>query len=152
MDNQRVMEWISGLVPEAIPEENTPFPSFVVPVESFRKLAAALRMEPSMAFDYLFNLSGVDWGVELGVVYHLTSTVHLHTVQIKVKLPDREHPAVDTVSDLWRAADFYEREAYDMFGIRFTGHTDMRRIFLEEEWEGYPMRKDYRDNVNIIEL
>jgi NADH-quinone oxidoreductase subunit C len=152
MDNQRLMEWISGLVPEAIPEENTPFPSCVVPAESLRKLAAGLKTEPSLAFDYLFNLSGVDWGVELGVVYHLTSTVHRHTVQIKVKLSDREHPAVDTVSDLWLAADFYEREAYDMFGIRFTGHTDMRRIFLDEEWVGYPMRKDYRDNVNIIEL
>ena len=71
---------------------------------------------------------------------------------LKVKISDRENPAVDTVSDIWKTAEFHEREVYDLFGIKFNNHPDLRRILLEEDWEGYPLRKDYKDEVNIVEL
>ena len=86
------------------------------------------------------------------VVYHLESTVHGHKMVLKVKISDRENPAVDTVSDIWKTAEFHEREVYDLFGIKFNNHPDLRRILLEEDWEGYPLRKDYKDEVNIVEL
>ena len=91
-------------------------------------------------------------GKELVVVYHLSSIKHGHEIVLKVKTDDRENPAVDTISDLYKSADFHEREVYDMFGIRFNNHPDMRRIFLDENWKGFPCRKDYVDEINIIEL
>ena len=152
MDTDKLKEKILTLVPEAQKEENPQFLTFVVPPEKIKSLATSLKEEKDLDFDYLFCQSGVDWGTELGVVYHLTSTQYGHNVELKVKIDNRENPEIDTVSDLWRTADFLEREIWDLFGIRFKGHTDMRRIFLEEDWVGYPMRKDYTDEVNIVEL
>jgi NADH:ubiquinone oxidoreductase subunit C len=72
-------------------------------------------------------------------------------VVLKVKTPNRENPVLDTVSDIWKTADFLEREVYDLLGINFKNHPDMRRIFLEENFPGHPLRKDFVDEVNIIE-
>ncbi len=152
MDNEKLQEKIVTLVPEAVQEENPQFLTLTVPPEKLKVFMSHMVEEKELDFDYLFCLSGVDWGEELGVVYHLTSTRHNHSVEIKVKTENRENPEFDTVSDLWKSADFFEREVWDLFGIRFKGHPDMRRIFLEESWVGYPMRKDYTDDVNIIEL
>jgi len=152
MDNDKLKEKILNLVPDAQQEENPQFLTLVIPVEKLKELARALKDDGELDFDYLFCLSGVDWGADLGVVYHLASTNLGHSIEIKVKTDNREDPEIDTVSDLWRTADFFEREVWDLFGIRFNGHTDMRRIFLEEDWVGYPMRKDYTDEVNIVEL
>jgi NADH:ubiquinone oxidoreductase subunit C len=88
----------------------------------------------------------------LEVVYHLESTTHKHQLELKVRTDDRVNGAVDTVSDIWRTAEFHEREAFDLVGIRFNNHPDLRRIFLEEGWLGHPLRKDYVDEVNIVEL
>ena len=82
----------------------------------------------------------------------LHSTKHGHSVELKVKTENRENPAFDTVSDIWQAANFYEREVFDLFGIRFNNHPDLRRIVLDENWQGYPFRKDYVDEVNIVDL
>lgn len=152
MEPEQLKQKILSLEPEAQQEANQQFPTFLIPSGKFKALAAQLKEEKDLDFDYLFCLSGVDWGAELGVVYHLTSTALDHSVELKVKTADREKPEVDTVADLWKTAEFFEREVWDLFGIRFTGHPDMRRIFLEEEWVGFPMRKDYTDEVNIVEL
>jgi len=152
MDIDKLKEKIVTLVPEAQQDENVQFLTLVIPPDKLKVLMSRLIEEKDLDFDYLFCLSGIDWGAELGVVYHLTSTRHNHSVEIKVKTENRENPEFDTVSDLWKTADFLEREVWDLFGIRFKGHTDMRRIFLEEDWVGYPMRKDYTDDVNIVEL
>ncbi|MFM9056718.1 MAG: NADH-quinone oxidoreductase subunit C, partial [Bacteroidota bacterium] len=93
----------------------------------------------------------VDWKTHLSVVYHLSSTEHRHTLVLKVKL-DRNEPIIASVSDLWRTAEFHEREAYDLMGILFTGHPDLRRLFLTPEYVGYPLRKDFEDPVNMIKL
>ena len=88
----------------------------------------------------------------LEVVYHLSSYTHKHRLTLKVRLPrwqgdvTGELPEIPSVSGVWAIADWHEREAYDMFGIRFAGHPDMRRILMYEEFEGYPLRKDYQVN------
>jgi len=99
-----------------------------------------------VGFEYLNCLSGVDWieQGELEVVYHLSSLRHKHKAQVKVRLP-RENPVVRSVVSLWKTANWHEREAYDLLGIRFEGHPDHRRILLSEDWVGHPLRKDYED-------
>jgi NADH:ubiquinone oxidoreductase subunit C len=86
------------------------------------------------------------------MVYHLESTDKRHIVVVKAKLEDRVKPELPTVCDIWRTAEMHEREAYDLMGIRFTNHPDLRRLFLTEEWVGYPLRKDYDDPINMIKL
>ena len=85
------------------------------------------------------------------VIYHLRSSPHHHSIVLKAQIEDRENPKVDTVSDIWRTAEFHERETYDFFGIVFKDHPDLRRIFLEDDWVGFPLRKDYVDEINIID-
>ena len=152
MDNETLKARILGIVPEAQPEENKQYLTLVVPAGNLHSLAEKLKNNPELSFDFLFCLSGVDYGKQLAVVYHLNSTTHKHAVVLKVKTGDRANPAFDTVCDIWRTAEFHERETYDMFGIRFNNHPDLRRIFLDEEWKGYPLRKDYVDEVNIVEF
>jgi NADH-quinone oxidoreductase subunit C len=106
-----------------------------------RSLCRRLR---ELGFEYLNCLSGVDWNTHLEVVYDLSSLCETSKVHLRVTV-DREAPVVPTVSDLWRAADWHERECYDLFGVRFDGHPDHRRILLPEDWTGYPLRKDYTD-------
>ena len=152
MDIEKLKERILSLVPEAQVEENKQFLTCFIPVSQFHIALENLKNSADTAFDYLFCLTAADMGKDLIVVYHLNSTQHQHELVLKIKLSDRENPAVDSVCDLYRSAEFYEREVYDMFGIRFNNHPDMRRIFLDENWQGYPLRKDYTDEINIIEL
>lgn len=141
-----------NLVPEAQLEENKQFLTLVIPAEKFHVLAINLKNSEDTAMDYLFCLTGVDMIKHLMVVYHMSSTKYGHSIELKVITEDRENPAFDTVSDIWQAAEFYEREVFDLFGIRFNNHPDLRRIFLDENWKGYPFRKDYADEVNIVDL
>ena len=141
-----------SLVPEAVQEENKQFLTFFIPAERLHQTAVRLKEDADTAFDYLFCQSGTDMVKHLMVVYHMKSVTHGHELVLKVKTEDRETPAFDTVCDIWRTAEFHEREIYDMLGIRFNNHPDMRRIFLDESWVGYPLRKDYTDEVNIVEI
>ncbi|MEI6434036.1 MAG: NADH-quinone oxidoreductase subunit C [Bacteroidota bacterium] len=152
MDQTALKERIMGLVPDAEFLENKQFLTFVIPAEKMHDLAVKLKYETDLAFDFLFCLSGVDMVKFLEVVYHLESTANKHQLELKVRTTDRENGAVDTVCDVWRTAEFHEREIYDLLGIRFNNHPDLRRLFLEEDWKGYPLRKDYVDEVNIVEL
>jgi NADH/F420H2 dehydrogenase subunit C len=152
MDNSALKERILGLVPEAEYLENKQILTFVIPAEKMHDLAARLKSEADLAFDFLYNLMAVDMVKYLEVVYFLESTTHHHMVQLKVRTEDRTNGAVDTVCDIWRTAEFHEREAWDLMGIRFNQHPDLRRIFLEEDWKGHPLRKDYTDEVNIVEF
>ncbi len=152
MDNATLKERILGLVPGAEFQENKQFLTFVIPPEQMHDLAVTLKNDPDLAFDYLFCLSGVDHVKYLEVVYHMESTVHKHQLVLKVRTADRENGAVDTVCDLWHTAELHEREVYDLLGVKFNHHPDLRRFFLEEGWKGHPLRKDYVDEVNIVEL
>ncbi len=153
MTNDELKTRISGLAEKAeFIEEGSEFLNVVLPAESLHTVAESLKNSEDTKFDYLFCLSGVDWVTHLMVIYHLTSTVFNHIVVLKVKLPDRVNPEVETVSDIWKTAEFHESEVYDLFGIKFKNHPDLRRIFLDDDWTGYPLRKDYVDEVNIVEF
>lgn len=152
MDKEALKARISGMVPAAEFQENKQFVTFIIPAEQMHDLAGKLKSDPELAFDYLFCLSGVDWPKYLEVVYHLESTLHKHQLVLKVRTADRENAALDTVCDIWRTAELHEREVYDLLGVRFNNHPDLRRFFLEEGWVGHPLRKDYKDEVNIVEL
>ncbi len=119
-------------------------PAFVVvaPAE-IKAIARFLRDDPSLAFDSLMCLSGVDYKERFAVAYHLFSLEHRHAIGLKAMLP-RENPSLPTVDDVWPAANFQEREAFDLYGIVFEGSKDLRRILLPEDWEGHPLRKDYK--------
>ena len=148
-----IQEKIAAFLPEAVFEEGQ-YPTFTVPAEKLPVLARYLRDEDELQFDNLAALVGVDWGETLGVVYYLNSVKYNHWVILKVVAADRKDPLLYSVSDIWENANFEEREVYDFYGIRFIGHPDMRRIFLREDWVGYPMRKDYdtsRENNPIPE-
>ncbi len=103
-----------------------------------------LRDRPEFLFDYLMCLSSMDYGDSYGVVYHLYSTVNKHTLVVKVKL-EKENPTLPTVEKVWRSADWHEREAWDMMGINFEGHHNLIRILCPYDWEGFPLRKDYKE-------
>jgi NADH-quinone oxidoreductase subunit C len=103
-----------------------------------------LRDEPAMQFDYLMCLSGMDYNDgRLGVVYHLNSIVHKHKIVLKAACT-KEGPHVQSVSSVWGTANWHEREAFDLFGIVFDEHPDLRRLLLPDDWEGHPLRKDYK--------
>lgn len=112
--------------------------------ESLASVCTFLKNDPACAFDFMRLISGVDWGDRLGVVYHLYSYTHNHTITIHVDVP-KESPSVASVSGLWPTADWMEREAYDMMGIVFEGHGYLKRILLPLDWEGFPLRKDYKE-------
>ena len=113
---------------------------------SIAKVGRKMKDDPAMAFDYLECLSGVDLPKEqqIQVVYHLYSYTKKHRLVLKVSLA-REEPVVPTVSGVWSAANWQERECYDLFGVLFDRHPDLRRVLMPEDWEGHPMRKDWKE-------
>jgi len=119
-------------------------PFLVVATSSIADIGLWLRDQRDLAFDTLHCLSGVDYPKEekMEVVYHLFSPKHRHWIVLKVETP-REGAKVPTVERVWRTANWHEREAYDLFGFVFEGHSDPRRILLPDDWEGHPLRKDW---------
>jgi NADH-quinone oxidoreductase subunit C len=118
----------------------------------FLKSVRILRNDTALQFDYLFCLTCVDWKTHLSMVYHFTSTGHHQPLVVKVKL-DRVKPEIETVSHIWRTAEFHEREVFELFGVIFLNHPDLRLLILPDGWEGRnPMRKDFEDPVNMIKL
>jgi NADH-quinone oxidoreductase subunit C len=110
--------------------------------EVLHEVCRFLRDEPRLGFDYLRLLSAVDWTEHFSTVYHLYSLTQDHEVILRTDL-DRADPRVASVADLWPTADWHEREAYDLMGIQFEGHPALTRIFMPDDWEGFPLRKDY---------
>jgi len=152
MDTEQLKEKIRSLNPEVSVAEGKQFIEVTVPSEQLVSFARQLKEDKDTRFDYLINLTGVDWTDRFSVVYHLTSSQFGHTLVIKVNITDRDYPSIDTVSNLWRTAEYHEREVFDLFGIKFNNHPDMRRLFLDDDWVGYPLRKDYSDDLNMLEL
>jgi NADH-quinone oxidoreductase subunit C len=114
----------------------------VVKAEALPAVARWLKGDPEMQFDLLSSVSGADDGRNLWSVYHLYSVSRNQRAVIKVQL-DRSAPSVPSLVPVWKAADWHEREAYDMYGIVYADHPDLRRILLPEDWPGHPLRKDY---------
>jgi NADH-quinone oxidoreductase subunit C len=131
-------------------EEESEFLNVIVPQEEIHSICSQLKAQADLKFDYLFCVTGMDWGKELGVIYHLESTAFRHNIVVKVKTEDRENPSWDSVSDIWYTAEYHEMEVYDFFGIKFNNHPNLKRLFLPPEWQGFPLRKDYVDEENMI--
>ena len=153
MSNEELKQFILNIVPKAEFTEGSNMLYVSIPKENLKKLVKGLKDSAETSFDYLYNITGVDWADHMTVVYHLESTKYHHCVVLKAQISDREEPVIETISDLYLGANFHEREVYDFFGITFKNHPDMRRIFLDEIAPdiGHPLRKDYKDDINIIE-
>ena len=151
MTTEALISVLAEVAPDAVVDTAGEWPNFQVSAEAWPDLARLIRHREDLRFDYLFCLTCVDWKTHLTMVYHLSSTTYRHTMVVKVKL-DRETPVIQTVSDIWRTAEFNEREVCEMFGVDFTGHPDLRKLILPDDWTGYPLRKDYDDPVNMIKL
>jgi len=116
----------------------------VVRGEKLVEICQFLKSTAGLELDTCQDITAIDWPARkvIEVVYHLFSLKHRHGLVLKVET-DRERPAVVTVEGVWKAANWLEREIYDLFGVSFTGHSDLRRILMPEEWQGHPQRKDY---------
>ena len=127
-----------------------PQPILIVPAEKIAMICQFLHEDDRLYFDHLACITAIDGGEKaatMEVIYNFTSIPYGHDLMIKIifprNLPEQPLPAVPTVSHIWRTADWHEREAFDLVGIHFEGHPDLRRILLPEDWEGHPLRKDY---------
>ena len=149
---------IAELLPAATFEEGGEWLNIIVDSKDWLSLAQRLRNDDQLNFDFLFCLTCIDWSktpvekTHLTMVYHLTSTTFRHNIVVKANL-DINKPEIETVSYIWKTADFHEREVYEMFGVNFLNHPDLRLLILPDGWEGKnPMRKDFEDPVNMIKL
>lgn len=123
-----------------------------IPHEDFFRVAQALHDNPETPVDYLRDVVGMDWETSLGALYYMESTRTYERIVLKVCCPDRENAWLPSVCALWPTAQIKEREVYDFFGIRFLNHPDMRRLFLREDWNGFPLRKDYDMDSNPLNM
>jgi NADH-quinone oxidoreductase subunit C len=138
---ERLKQVFGDAIIELVAEEHSD--AFInVSPEKIKDICLYLRDKEDLQFDYLVNLSGMDYKDSLGVVYHLYSVKNHYDTVLKVKL-DRDNPVVDSIERVWKSANWHEREAWDMFGIKFEGHPNLIRILCPYDWEGFPLRKDY---------
>lgn len=144
-------------------EEASQFLNVTVAKDELFDFCKKLKEDKALAFDYLFCLTGMDYGKELGVIYHLESTTLRHQLVVKVQTEDRENPIFDSLVAIWKTAEFHELEVFDFFGVKFNNHPslepknhphlkpgNLKRLFLTPEWNGFPLRKDYVDEDNMI--
>ena len=150
MTNEELQAYLAGEFSNAGVTLGKQYVEIVVKAEDLHETAVQLKKIAGLSFDYLFCLTGVDYPETIQIVYHLESVKHRHVVVMKVNTADRNDPVLDTVSDVWRTAKYHEREVYDLLGVKFNNHTDLRRLFLDDTW-GFPLRKDYKDEVRIVE-
>ncbi|MDE6812368.1 MAG: NADH-quinone oxidoreductase subunit D [Duncaniella sp.] len=145
-----IREKISTVLPEAVIEDGD-IMQVTVPDAKWHDFAKTLRDDRDLSFDFLVTIVGMDWKENgMGCIYHLTSTKFNTHISVKVMATgDREMPLIHSIHDLWAIATIFEREVYDYFGIIFINNPDMRRLFLNIDWKGYPLRKDYNDDPNI---
>ena len=152
MTNEELKIKITELLPPATFEEGGEWINVNVEPQNWLSIAQQLRSDDALFFDYLFCLTCIDWKTHLTMVYHLSSTRYRHNMVVKAKL-DRNKPEIETVSHIWRTAEFHEREVYEMFGVNFLNHPDLRLLILPDGWEGKnPLRKDFEDPINMIRL
>jgi NADH-quinone oxidoreductase subunit C len=139
----RLLAWKAGAI-EGVKYDRSEI-SIYVERSSLREACALLRDDAGCAFTFLSDVTCVDWfpsEPRLEVIYHLLSIAKKDRVRLKVRLQGSD-PVVESVTSVWPAANYFEREVFDLFGVRFSGHPYLRRLLMPEDWEGYPLRKDY---------
>lgn len=151
MTNEEIKNSFSALFPAATYDESGEILNIAVPIADIAAAMKALRFNKEFSFDYLFCLTCIDWKTHLMMVYHLRSMSLKHDIVVKCRIDNVDKPEIETVSNIWQTANFHEREVFDLFGVNFLKHPDMRRILLDDQWEGYPLRKNYVDE-NMIEI
>jgi NADH-quinone oxidoreductase subunit C len=125
-------------------------PAVQVPPAALVAFMTRLRDDERLAFDLLMDHTAIDWAAQgrFELVYNLYSTVHGHSLLVTTAVP-RDNPVVPTASGVWAIAHWQEREVFDLFGVQYDEHPDLRRLFLEDDWQGYPLRKDYKDDYML---
>lgn len=137
---ERVRQRFGASVIETVDKKPDPF--IVIDPAALGEICAYLHDEPEVAMDCLSNETGVDYKEHIEVVYHLFSYRHRHGAVLKVRLP-RSEPRIATLENIWKSANWMEREIFDLLGVTFEGHSDLRRILMPEDWPGHPLRKDF---------
>ena len=137
---QDIAKQIAEQMPDAIVESSES--CIVVKPELLSQVVQYLNTTPNLDFNFLNCITGVDYLDYIEVVYHLTSINHNHSLVLKARC-DRENPEVPSLYSIFRGADYQEREIYDLLGVRFAGHPNLKRLFMWESFEGYPLRRDY---------
>ena len=151
MSKEEIKAYITSVLPAAVVDETGEWLNVQIEPAGWKSAALELR-NGQLQFNYLFCLTCVDWKTHLTMVYHLESTTFRHTIVVKSKL-DRNKPEIESVAHIWRTAEFHEREVYEMFGVNFINHPDLRLLILPDGWEGKnPLRKDFEDPINMIKL
>jgi NADH:ubiquinone oxidoreductase subunit C len=149
MEKVQLAEFVKSLLPNAEIKQGNKYAEITVAFADLFSAAKALRENEGTSLDFLVDITGVDYPADMAVIYHLESTKYRHMIVLKTRTSGRENPAVDSVCEIWKAAEFHEREVYDLLGIKFNNHPDLRRLFLDSSW-GFPLRKDYVDDINIV--
>lgn len=150
MSNEEIKSLISSIAPDATFDETGEWLNVSIDPTILKTIAQTLR-NPPMQMDFLFCLTCIDWKTHLTMVYHLTSTKDRHSIVLKANV-DRTSPVIETVCDIWRTAELHEREVFEMFGVHFQHHPDLRKLILEDDFIGFPLRKDFEDPINMIKL
>jgi NADH-quinone oxidoreductase subunit C len=150
LNREELSKIILEFVPEAEIPEGTQLPEAIIPAEKLVELAEKLKSDKRTRFDYLISHTVVDFVTHFTAVYHLESTEFRHIIVLKVKISDRENAEINSLSELFPTCEFFEREVFDLFGIKYKNHPNLKRLFLEDDY-GFPLRKDFRDEVNMIE-
>ena len=158
MTNEEIKAYITTNTPAATFDETGEWLNVFVTPDELKPLMSNLR-KGLLQMNYLFCLTCVDFKTHLTMVYHLSATTHRQSIVIKANL-NREQPVIETVCDIWRTAEFLEREVFEMFGVDFKNHPDLRRLILDDvtptgvdATKGYwPLRKDFEDPINMIKL
>ena len=151
MINEELKIKITELLATATYDETGEWLNISIDSKDWLAFAQQLRND-DLHFDYLFCLTCIDFKVNLSMVYHLTSTNFRHNIVVRTIL-NSDNPEIESVSHIWKTADFHEREVYEMFGVNFLNHPDLRLLILPDGWEGKnPMRKDFEDPINMIKL
>ena len=141
LTGERVAARVRELLPDAPVEPIGK--SLYVPAESLVQVCTALRDDADLRMQHLTSMTAVDYITHFETVYHVQSLAKNHLAVLKVRIDERDEPEIPSVVPVWYGAHLQEREVYDLFGIRFAGHPDLRRIFLWEGFAGYPLRKDF---------
>lgn len=150
LSRDELKDIITGFVPEAEFPEGTQLPEVIVPAAKLTELMEKLKSDSKTSLNYLISHTAVDFSTHFTLVYHLESVEKRHLLVVKVKLEDRENASVDSLAAVFPTCNYFEREVFDLFGVRYNNHPNLKRLFLEDDY-GYPLRKDFRDEVNMIE-
>lgn len=150
MERDALLQAVIALEPAAKAVEKAEPPAVEVPAGRLLALLAALRSDAALGFDFLMDHMAIDWleQNEFELAYMLQSMAHGHVLRVSARIP-RDNPVIPTATGIWPNAEFLEREVYDLMGVLYGGHPDLRRLFLEDDWQGFPLRRDYKDDFML---